>query len=57
MFLGVTAGFDWFLQRQRFMNRMRMTLQEIKEEFKQADGDPHIKGKRKQCRCSARASG
>jgi flagellar biosynthetic protein FlhB len=48
LFLGITAGFDWFLQRQRFMSRMRMTLQEIKEEFKQADGDPHIKGKRRQ---------
>ena len=48
LFLAITAGFDWFLQRQRFMNRMRMTLQEVKEEFKQSDGDPHIKGKRRQ---------
>ena len=48
LFLAITAGFDWFLQRQRFMNRMRMTLQEVKDEFKQSDGDPHIKGKRRQ---------
>lgn len=48
IFLIGTAGFDWFLQRQRFMNRMRMTLQEVKEEYKQSDGDPHIKGKRRQ---------
>ncbi|MFY8210530.1 MAG: EscU/YscU/HrcU family type III secretion system export apparatus switch protein, partial [Caulobacter sp.] len=40
--------FDYFWQRMRFMNRMRMTLQEVKEEFKQSDGDPHIKGKRRQ---------
>lgn len=48
IFLTGTAAFDWFWQRQRFMNRMRMTLQEVKEEFKQSDGDPHIKGKRRQ---------
>jgi len=48
LFLAATAAFDWFWQRQRFMNRMRMTLQEVKEEFKQSDGDPHIKGKRRQ---------
>ena len=48
IFLVATAAFDWFWQRQRFMNRMRMTLQEVKEEFKQSDGDPHIKGKRRQ---------
>lgn len=48
LFLAATAAFDWFWQRQRFMNRMRMTLQEVKEEFKQSDGDPHIKAKRRQ---------
>lgn len=48
IFLVATAAFDWFIQRQRFMNRMRMTLQEVKEEYKQSDGDPHIKGKRRQ---------
>ncbi|WP_343698712.1 flagellar biosynthesis protein FlhB [Caulobacter sp.] len=42
------AAIDWFWQRQRFMTRMRMTLQEVKDEFKQSDGDPHIKGKRRQ---------
>jgi flagellar biosynthetic protein FlhB len=44
----VVAGFDWFWQRQRFMTRMRMTLQEVKDEYKQSDGDPHIKAKRRQ---------
>lgn len=42
------AAVDWFWQHQRFMKRMRMTLQEVKDEFKQSDGDPHIKGKRRQ---------
>jgi flagellar biosynthetic protein FlhB len=48
IFLVMTAGFDWFWQRMRFNKRMRMTLQEVKDEFKQSDGDPHIKGKRRQ---------
>lgn len=48
IFLIATAAFDYFWQRIRFMNRMRMTLQEVKEEYKQSDGDPHIKGKRRQ---------
>jgi flagellar biosynthetic protein FlhB len=48
LLLAITAGFDWFWQRQRFMARMRMTLQEVKDEFKQSDGDPHVKAKRRQ---------
>ena len=48
LLLAITAGFDWFWQRQRFMTRMRMTLQEVKDEFKQSDGDPHVKAKRRQ---------
>ncbi len=48
LLLSITAGFDWFWQRQRFMKRMRMTLQEVKDEYKQSDGDPHIKAKRRQ---------
>ena len=48
IFLILTAGFDWFWQRLRFNKRMRMTLQEVKDEFKQSEGDPHIKGKRRQ---------
>jgi flagellar biosynthetic protein FlhB len=44
------AGADWFWQRSRFMKRMKMTKEEVKEEFKQADGDPLIKGKLRQMR-------
>jgi len=50
IFLAITAGFDWFWQRLRFNNRMRMSLQEMKDEFKQADGDPHIKARLRQIR-------
>ena len=44
----VIAGLDWFWQRARFLKRMRMTKEEQKEEFKNAEGDPHVKAKRRQ---------
>jgi flagellar biosynthetic protein FlhB len=50
IFLALTAGFDWFWQRLRFNKRMRMSIQEMKDEFKQADGDPHIKARLRQIR-------
>ncbi len=37
--------FDYFYQRQVFLKQMRMTKQELKDEYKQQEGDPHIKGK------------
>jgi flagellar biosynthetic protein FlhB len=49
-FLGVTAAVDWIWQRQRFLARMRMSREELKEDFKQTEGDPHIKAKLKQMR-------
>jgi flagellar biosynthetic protein FlhB len=49
-FLLIVAGADWFWQRQRFMARMRMTKEEMKEDFKQSEGDPHIKARQKQLR-------
>jgi len=48
--LGVSAVVDYMWQRHRFMQRMRMSHQEVKEEMKQSDGDPHIKAKLKQQR-------
>ena len=48
--LAVIAGGDWLFQRFRFMQRQRMTKEETKEEFKQSEGDPHVKGKLKQMR-------
>jgi flagellar biosynthetic protein FlhB len=47
------AGADWFWQRQRFMARMRMTKEEIKEDHRQSEGDPHVKAKQKQKRAEA----
>jgi flagellar biosynthetic protein FlhB len=48
--MGVGAIADWIWQRQRFMQRMRMSREEIKEEHRQAEGDPQVRGKQKQMR-------
>jgi len=48
--LAVSAGLDWFIQRQRFMAKMRQSRQEQKQEHKESEGDPLIKGKLKQIR-------
>jgi flagellar biosynthetic protein FlhB len=50
VFLGFTAGGDFIWQKLRFAKRMRMTKEEMKEDYKQTEGDPHIKGKLKQIR-------
>ena len=44
------AGGDWLFQRFRFLQRMRMTREETREEFKQTEGDPHVRAKLKQMR-------
>lgn len=44
------AIIDYIFQRKEFMKTMRMSKQEIREEYKQTEGDPHIKGKLKQLR-------
>ncbi len=41
---------DFLFQRWEFMKQMRMTKQEVKDEYKQTEGDPYIKGKLKQLR-------
>lgn len=46
----VLGGADYLYQRYTFMKEMRMTKQEVKDEFKQAEGDPLIKGKIRQLR-------
>jgi flagellar biosynthetic protein FlhB len=43
--LAIVAVLDYLLQRHRFYQRNRMTKQELKEEFRQNDGDPLIKAR------------
>ncbi len=42
------ALFDYWYQKRKFAKDMKMTKQEIKDEYKQSEGDPHIKGKIRQ---------
>lgn len=44
----VFAFADLFYQKKKFARDMRMTKQEIKDEYKNTEGDPQIKGKIRQ---------
>jgi flagellar biosynthesis protein FlhB len=48
--LAFVAVGDYFFQYRQWHERQKMTLQEIKDEFKQSEGDPHIKGRIRQIR-------
>jgi flagellar biosynthetic protein FlhB len=48
--MGVGALIDFLWQRHRFMQKMRMSREELKEDFRQSEGDPHVKAKLKQMR-------
>ncbi len=39
------SAFDYFYQWWDYEKNLRMTKQEVKEEFKQAEGDPQVKGR------------
>ena len=45
--LGFWAGVDLAVQRMRFNKRMKMTKEEAKREYKEDEGDPMVKGKRR----------
>ena len=48
--LAIVAAADFFFQYRQWYERQKMSLQEIKDEFKQTDGDPAVKGKIRQLR-------
>jgi flagellar biosynthetic protein FlhB len=48
--LAVIAVADYLFQYRVWYERQKMSLQEMKEEFRQTDGDPLIKGKLRQLR-------
>ena len=41
------AAMDYAMQRWNFMKNLKMTKDEVKREYKQDEGDPHIKGERR----------
>jgi flagellar biosynthetic protein FlhB len=48
--MAVVAAADYLFQYRRWYEKQKMSLREMKEEFKQSEGDPTIKGKLKQMR-------
>ncbi len=48
--LFLVAAADYFFQYRQWFERQKMSLRELKEEFKQTEGDPLIKGKIRQLR-------
>ena len=48
--LAVVAAADYLFQYRQWYERQKMSLREMKEEFKQTEGDPAIKGRMKQIR-------
>ena len=48
--LAVVAIADYFFQYRQWYERQKMSLQEMKQEFKQSEGDPHVKGRLRQLR-------
>jgi flagellar biosynthetic protein FlhB len=48
--LAIVAIADYFFQYRQWHERQKMSLQEMKQEFKQSEGDPHIKGRIRQLR-------
>ncbi|MDR3211651.1 MAG: type III secretion system export apparatus subunit SctU [Planctomycetota bacterium] len=42
------AALDWLFQRWQFLKEHRMSKDEVKKEYKEMEGDPQIKGQRRQ---------
>ncbi len=43
--VAVLAAVDYGFQRWQFMEKMKMTKQELKDEARQTEGDPYVKGR------------
>jgi len=50
--LAIIAAADYLFQYRQWFERQKMSLREVKEEFRQSDGDPKIKAKIKQLRAN-----
>lgn len=44
----VMAAADYFVVRRRTNKQLRMTKEEVKQEYKNSEGDPHVKGQIRQ---------
>ena len=43
VFMIIVSAFDYFFQRRQYINSLKMTKHEMKEEFKEMEGDPLVK--------------
>jgi flagellar biosynthetic protein FlhB len=50
--LAIVAAADYLFQYRQWYERQKMSLRELKDEFRQTDGDPMVKGKIRQLRQS-----
>lgn len=48
--VGLIAGADYIYQRWSFMQRMRMSRRDVRDEVKQQEGDPHVRARLRQIR-------
>jgi flagellar biosynthesis protein FlhB len=48
--LAIVAAADYLFQYRQWYERQKMSVREMKEEFRQTDGDPAVKGKLRQLR-------
>ena len=48
--MSLIAWIDYAFQRADFIKQQRMTMQEVKDEYKQSEGDPMVKGRIRQIR-------
>jgi flagellar biosynthetic protein FlhB len=48
--LAFVAALDFLYQYKTWFDRQKMSVRELKEEFKQSEGDPHVKGRIRQLR-------
>ncbi|MEP2704757.1 MAG: flagellar biosynthesis protein FlhB [Roseibium sp.] len=46
----LVAGADFVYQKNKWFNKQKMSLKDVKDEYKQTEGDPHVKGKIRQLR-------
>jgi flagellar biosynthesis protein FlhB len=50
--LAVVAAADYLFQYRQWFDRQKMSVREMKEEFRQTEGDPAVKGKLRQMRAA-----
>jgi flagellar biosynthesis protein FlhB len=48
--IGMVAALDFFWQRYSFMQRMKMSRRDLRDEVKQSEGDPQIRARLRQLR-------